>query len=210
MDRYQSFGDRTERGGGDVEEGAGGGGGETRPLLVQQHPALPVLVRCLTSPWSQTWYFSLAQSCGRFFWKMRQKSNETKTWVCLWSKDTMFFLWDLLFLLVHQFFGTNTKSGFFERLMFSFCDFDFFFDKYQVWLVAFLQLYSLPCRSHSPHRLLCCDQGGANLKNLENIKFSRSCFFGCFAVLVALASLATFVSAIVREVNETWGNKARL
>ena len=73
MDRYQSFGDRTdidvvahrwglvvgrqrgEGGGGDVEGGdVEEGEGETRPLLVQQHPALPVLLRCLTSPWSQT------------------------------------------------------------------------------------------------------------------------------------------------------------
>ena len=64
MGRYQSFGggNRTgievvgrqgegEGGGEDVEEG---GGGEAGPLLTQQHPALPVLVRCLSSPWSQT------------------------------------------------------------------------------------------------------------------------------------------------------------
>lgn len=136
---------------------------------------------------------------------MRQKHEsacEAKTQYSFYE-ICYFYLCALLYRCVHQFLGTNIKSGFFERLMFSFCDFYFFFDKYQVWLVAFLQLYSLPCRSLSPHRLLCCDQGAANLKNLENIKFSRSCFFGCFAVLVALASLATFVSAIVREVNET-------
>ena len=50
--------------GGDDEEGEGGGegggvdkgegGGETLPLLVQQHPALPLLRRCPTDPWSQT------------------------------------------------------------------------------------------------------------------------------------------------------------
>ena len=43
MERYQSFGDLEE-----------GGEGEARPLLGQQHPAIPVLVRCLTDPWSQT------------------------------------------------------------------------------------------------------------------------------------------------------------
>ena len=64
MERYHSFGEGTSRtsvvvGQGeqheeDVEGGGGGGGGETGPLLVQRHPVLPVLVRCLSSPWSQT------------------------------------------------------------------------------------------------------------------------------------------------------------
>ena len=62
MERYHSFGEGTStdinvvvgQGERDEDVEGGGGGGETGPLLVQRHPVLPVLVRCLSSPWSQT------------------------------------------------------------------------------------------------------------------------------------------------------------
>ena len=60
MERYHSFGEGTSTdinvvvGQGEGDEDVEGGGGETGPLLVQRHPVLPVLVRCLSSPWSQT------------------------------------------------------------------------------------------------------------------------------------------------------------
>ena len=69
MERYHSFGEGTSTdtnvvvGQGerdeDVEEG--GRGGETGPLLVQRHPVLPVLVRCLSSPWSNLIFFTRAR-----------------------------------------------------------------------------------------------------------------------------------------------------
>ena len=89
-------------------------------------------------------------------------------------------------------------------------------------LVAFLQLCSLPCRSHSSHRLLCCNQERAKLnfsrtsRNqlfedlAKNIKFSRSCFFGSFALIVALTSLVVFIDAVVRESIEAWSWKRKI